>query len=321
MLGAGIRPLSWGGDINLEERIVSEMVERFSLVAGPASSELGNRIAEAMGIRPLRLQHKVFPDGESYFRFLEKPDSTVVLVQGTHPPQDKHLLQLLLMSMGLKELGVARIVALVPYLAYARQDRAFLEGETVSLKVVLHLMKSAGVDELVTVNPHAPWALRESGVLSHSISVAKTLASGVKRRGWQVSYVVSPGKKGMELAAEASLELGAEPVKAESWRDPNTGEVKVEVEDGHSFSNKGVMIIDDVVSSGGTMSKLVKKLKSANASKVYACCIHGLFIGGSDQKILEAGADAILATNTVPNKYAEVDISAEIANFLAKLIS
>ena len=195
----------WGGDINPEERVVSVMVGRFSLVAGPASSELGLRIAEAMGLRALGLQHKTFPDGESYFRFLEKPDSTVVLVQGTHPPQDKHLLQLLLMSMGLRELGASRIVALVPYLAYARQDKAFLEGETVSLKVILHLMKSSGIDELVTVNPHAPWALRESGVVSHSISVAKTLASNVKRRGWHVSYVVSPGKKGMELAVEASL--------------------------------------------------------------------------------------------------------------------
>ena len=93
------------------------------------------------------------------------------------------------------------------------------------------------------------------------------------------------------------------------------------MEDGQRFSNKGVMVIDDVVSSGGTMSKLVKKLKSAKASRVYACCIHGLFIGGSDQRILEAGADAILATNTVPNKYAEVDISAEVADFLATLIS
>ncbi len=313
--------MGWGVNINLEEGVVTVMAGGFSLVAGPASSELGLRIAGVMGVRALRLQHKIFPDGESYFRFLEKPDSTVVLVQGTHPPQDKHLFQLLLMSMGLRELGASRIVALVPYLAYARQDKAFLEGETVSLKIVLHLMKSAGVDELVTVNPHAPWALRESGITSHSISVAKTLASNVKRRGWQVSYVVSPGKKGMELAIEAASELGAEPVKAESWRDPNTGEVKVEVGDGQSFSNKGVMVIDDVVSSGGTMSKLVKKLKSVNASRVYACCIHGLFIGDSVQTILEAGADAILATNTVPNKYAEVDISAEVANYLATIIS
>jgi len=297
------------------------MVSGVSVVAGPASTELGVKIAEAMGVRVLRLQHKVFPDGESYFRFLEKSDSTVILVQGTHPPQDKHLIQLLLMSKSLRELGASRIVAVIPYLAYARQDKAFLEGEAVSLRIVLYLMTSCGIDELVTVNPHAPWALKESQLMGHSISVAKTLAFDVKRRGWQVSYVVSPGKKGMELATEASVELGAEPVKAESWRDPTTGEVKVELEDSEVFSNKGVLVIDDVVSSGGTMSKLVRKLKSAKASKVYACCIHGLFIGGSDQKILEAGAEAIIATNTIPNKYATVDISREIANYLAALVS
>ncbi|MCS7145611.1 MAG: ribose-phosphate diphosphokinase [Nitrososphaerota archaeon] len=296
-------------------------MEGVSLVAGPASRELGERIAESLGLEPMGAMHKLFPDGESYFRFLEKPRPSVILVQGTHPPQDKHLLQLLLMSKGLRELGANRIVAVVPYLAYARQDRAFLEGETVSLRVVLQLMKSAGVDEIITVNPHAPWALKEHQIRAHSISVARSLSLEVRRHGWQVSCVVSPGKKGMELATEAAEELGAEPVRAESWRDPATGEVRVEVEAGHIFSNKRVMVIDDVVSTGGTMSRLIRMLKSANASKIYACCIHGLFIEGSDKKILEAGADAILATNTVPNKYAEVDVSGELAAYLARMFT
>lgn len=297
------------------------MDEKVSIVAGPASKELGAGIAAALGQNLLETQHKIFPDGESYFRFPRRPASTAVLIQGTHPPQDKHLLQLLLMSMSLRELGATRILAVVPYLAYARQDRAFLEGETVSLKVVLHLMKAAGIDELITVNPHAPWALKEHRLTSHAISAAKNVAREAKRRGWRVAYVVSPGKKGLELAAEAAQEFEAEPVKAESWRDPGTGEVRVEIEVERNFRGKDVMVIDDVVSSGGTMSRLIRRLKDAGASRVYACCIHGLFIGDSDRRILEAGADSILATNSVPNKYAEVDVSGEIAGYLAGLLS
>lgn len=291
-----------------------------AVVAGPASSELGNKIAEALGLKPMITLHKTFPDGESYFRFLEKPKSTVIVVQGTHPPQDTHLSQLLLMSAGLRDLGASKIVAVVPYLAYARQDKAFLDGEVVSLKVILHLMRSAGIDLLIAVNPHAPWALRDSQLETHSISVAKALASNIRARGWRVSYVVSPGKKGMELAAEVSGLLGAEPLKAESWRDPNTGQVKVAIENNEIFRQKSVLVIDDVVSSGGTMSGLVRQLKQASASRVYASCIHGLFIGDSDRRILEAGADTIISTNTVPCKYSEVDVSHEIARQLAELV-
>jgi len=292
-----------------------------SLVAGPASMDLGVRLAEALGIELLRTRHKIFPDGETYLRFLERPGSTVVIVQGTHPPQDSHLLQLLLMAMGLKELGAKRIVSVVPYLAYARQDKAFLDGEVVSLNVVLHLLKSAHIGELVTVNPHAPWALRDAHVRAYSVSVARTLAAEVERRGWRASYVVSPGKKGMELAAEVSEVLGAEPLKADSWRDPSTGEVRVEIDRSRDFSGKEVIIIDDVVSTGGTMSRLVQSLKSAKASRVYACCIHGLFIDSSDRRIFEAGADAILSTNTVPNAYGEVDVSGDLARVISSLIS
>ncbi|MEM4591264.1 MAG: ribose-phosphate diphosphokinase [Nitrososphaerota archaeon] len=291
-----------------------------SIVAGPASSELGDKLASALSLTPLKSQHKIFPDGESYFRFLERPKPTVILVQGTHPPQDKHLNQLLLMAAGLKDLGASRILAVVPYLAYARQDKAFLEGEVVSLKVILRLIRSAGVDELLTVNPHAPWALKESQLRTHSLSVARALASNLKMRGWRVSYVVSPGKKGMELATEVSRELDAEPLRAESWRDPDTGQVRVTIEDGGRFQGEDVLVIDDVVSSGGTMSGLVRKLKLAGAATVYASCIHGLFMGDSDRRILDAGATVIISTNTVPCKYADVDVSSEIASYLTQLI-
>jgi ribose-phosphate pyrophosphokinase len=296
------------------------MAEKASLVIGPAALHLGDAIASNLGVRPFNLEHKVFPDGESYFRFREKPMETAILVQGTHPPQDQHIQQLLLMAAGLEAAGAKRIIAVIPYLAYARQDRAFLEGEVVSLSILLRMMKTAGIGELITVNPHAPWALASGPIAVESISSAPLLAASIVEKRLGGRYIISPGKKGMELASEIAEIVGAAPVRAESRRDPYTGEVEVIVDGGALFDGVDVIVVDDVVSTGATMSRLITHLKSRGARRILSCCIHGLFVEGADEKILKAGANHIMATNTVPCKYSEVDVSPLIAQSLSKMI-
>jgi ribose-phosphate pyrophosphokinase len=295
------------------------LIREVSLVIGPSSPEIGSGLAQRLGIAPLRVEHKIFPDGESYFRFTERPLETVILVQGTHPPQDHHIQQLLLMAAGLEDAGARRIIAVVPYLAYARQDKAFLEGEVVSLSVLLKLMKTVGVGDLVTVNPHAPWALSAGPLRAYSLSAARLLARVLVERGWMGRYIVSPGKKGAELASEMAEVVGGEPIKAETRRDPYTGEVEVTLDAERSFSGADVVVIDDVVSTGTTMSRLIAHLRGRGARRIYACCIHGLFVGGADEKISRAGSSHIITTNTVPGRYSEVDVSPILAECIAEI--
>ena len=123
------------------------------VIPGPASPELGARIAERIAVKSYPVVHRLFPDGESYIRITAPLNGeTAVIVQTTFPDPDKSLLQLVLMVDAAKDAGAKEVVCVVPYLAYARQDKRFLEGEALSLKTVSKLLGASGVDRLIVVD-------------------------------------------------------------------------------------------------------------------------------------------------------------------------
>lgn len=286
------------------------------IIAGPASRATAIEVANMLGAEIIKPHYKEFPDGEHYFRFPEiNSNDEFVVIQGTHPPQDKNLVQLLLISSGLKDLHVKRIIAVVPYLAYARQDRAFLKGEVVSFAAILHLIKSAGVDELVTINAHAPWALQNAPTETANLDAIPEIMNHIARSQDRVDYVFSPGKKGEVMSRTAASLLGAEYQPVRSSRDPVTGTVRIDFEE-KNLEGKRVLVIDDMISTGSTMIQIVREAKKRGAAQVTAACVHGLFISSADAQIFAAGADRIVSTDTVPTPYSSVKTTKLIASYL-----
>jgi ribose-phosphate pyrophosphokinase len=283
------------------------------VIGGPASQTLARKLAEELNVEYVPVEHKLFPDGESYLRIAaDLKGKEVILCQGTHPPQDRHILQLLMIAKTVKERGASRLVAVVPYLAYARQDREFLQGEVVSIKVVLESMRFAGVDVLLTVNPHSPWALTSEDMEAVSVDVTKFLARKVAELRRPFHLVGSPGKKGRFVAESAAEEIGAEPFHLISSRDPVTGQVTVKAE-GVNAARKRVLLVDDIVSTGNTMVGAVKELLGLGAKEVVVSCVHGLFVGDAAERLLRAGASAVISTDTVPTEHSKVSVVGEIA--------
>ena len=131
------------------------------IVPGPASKELGRKIAELLKQKIVPIEFKRFPDGESYIRFDgEVENEKVVIVQTTIPPQNENLVQLLLIADTAKELKAKTITAVVPYFAYARQDQRFRLGEAFSVKTIVALFQTCGVSKIFTVNSHNPAILK-----------------------------------------------------------------------------------------------------------------------------------------------------------------
>ena len=125
------------------------------IILGPASEQLGRSIAENLGVKAVPVVFKRHPDGESYIRLEGSvQDDNIVIVQTTSPPQDTRIIQLSLIADAAKRCGAKKIISVVPYLAYARQDKIFLEGEAVSIEVIARILDVAGVDVLKTVNVH-----------------------------------------------------------------------------------------------------------------------------------------------------------------------
>lgn len=294
------------------------MAAKFAL-AGPASEELAKSIAVRMGIETLKAEFKVFADGESKFTCDAKlSGKTVYLVQSTYPPVDQHLMQLFIAAHQLSQEG-ARVVAVVPYLAYARQDKEFLPGEGVTLGVVSHLMRSAGVRRVVTVDIHSPEGLALFSIPIHSVSAVPSMADHARKTlNLKDPAVIAPDF-GASKRTEAFASLyGAKLLQLSKSRDRVTGAVTMKKQ-ALDVKGKEVMIVDDVVQRGDTMAAATELVLGEGASKVYGLCVHGLFIGEAVHKLEKAGVSKILSTNTVPSAYSAVDVSEPIASHLRTL--
>src|SRR4030066_2139222 len=117
------------------------------IILGPSSRELGEKIAELTGFQRVPVASRVFPDGESYVRLeASVKDEHVAIVQTTCMPQDSNLMQLAFLANAAKRNGATKVTAVVPYLAYARQDKIFLQGEGISIETLARMLGIAGVD-------------------------------------------------------------------------------------------------------------------------------------------------------------------------------
>ncbi len=293
------------------------------VIPGPSSLGLGWRIAERLGVEPTPVEHRVFPDGESYIK-LTKPvvGEKVVIVQTTAPNPDTRLLQLLLMAKTAKDFGAKDVIAVVPYLAYARQDKRFTELEALSLDVIFGMLDCAGVTDLITVNIHNEVSTRgveeKHNVRFHNVSAVPLLAEYLKKEGFDGAYSLSPDKGAIYIAEAASKVLGGGYNYFEKTRDRKTGDITMAVKDLNIKGRKAV-VFDDMISSGGTMAKAVEALTQQGAARVAAACTHVLYMPGAEEKIRKAGADPIIATNTIETPFSRVTVAGLIADKLREL--
>jgi ribose-phosphate pyrophosphokinase len=289
------------------------------VLAGPASEELGRSLAAKLGLPVLDCEFRVFPDGESKFTLNDKVTGrSVLLVQSTYQPVDQHLFQLLLASHHLSEEG-AKVTAVVPYLAYARQEKQFLPGEGVTLGVVAHLMRSAGVRRLVTVDIHSAEGLALFSFPTYSVSAIPSMVGYAKDKlNLKDPVVISPDFGGSKRTEAFAQLFGAPFLKLSKTRDRTSGAVTMK-ESKLEVNGKDVVIVDDIISTGGTVRAAAEAVMQQGARRSVALCVHGLFVGNALDAMEKASVKTVVSTNTVPGKHSLVDVSDALASHLRTL--
>jgi ribose-phosphate pyrophosphokinase len=279
------------------------------IIPGPASRDLGEKIAAFLNAETVPLAFRLHPDGESYVRLEGKVQGEdVVIVQTTCPPQDSRLVQLALIADAAKRYGAKKVAAVVPYLAYARQDRAFLEGEAVGVEVIAQLLKAAGIDSLLTVNVHQAKALAKFPFPSKTISAIHLLADYFKKKGLEKAFALAPDSGALWLVEEAQTVLGGECGFFEKHRDRYTGQTSTEKKK-LDIEGKVVIIFDDIISTGGTIVSAAKVAKELGATEVYMACVHPLLIGDAERRIREAGVVELVGTDSVPSNVGRISLA------------
>lgn len=276
---------------------------------------LAERISRELGNAPFGIPYtKRFPDGELYVRIggrLEGED--VVLVQSTRTERD--VVELLLLEDAVREAGARKLLVVVPYFGYARQDRRFFPGEPVSARsMARHVGLDA--DAVVTVDIHSPSTLKAFDRPSFEASGIPAIGRILKER--PVDLLVSPDRGGVARAKRMAALLDRPWIGLEKKRiDSERVELSLPADLPIDLAGKHAVIVDDVISTGGTVVEAAKLLKRHQVGAIAAACTHGLFLKDAFERI-KAVADELYATDTLDNAAEKASVAPDIAQILEK---
>ncbi len=279
------------------------------IVAGPASADLAEKICQLTDFEKVSVASRIFPDGENYVRLEGDVEAEhVAIVETTCTYQDQRLMQLAFISAAAKRNKAKKVTAVVPYLAYARQDKIFLPGENISIQTVAAMLKAAGIDDLVTVNVHEASALTLFPFPAKTVTAIPLLAEYFAQKGIEQAFALSPDKGAMYIAQQAQTVLKGDVGHLEKHRDRYTGQT-TQTASHLDVRGKSVIIFDDIISTGGTIVGAARILREQGAEHVYTACVHGLLIGDAEKRILDSGVEEIVATDSVPSKSSKVSLA------------
>ena len=288
---------------------------KFTVIGGDSSSDLAKRIARKLKAPYIKTEKKVFPDGESKITINQIPKKSIVLVvQSTYPPVDTNLLELLSIVSKVQKFS-SKVFAVIPYMGYARQDREFLGGEIITIGVVGKLLKASGVKKVLTVDIHSKLALKELKISSENVSAMEVLVKYFKKMKMKNPLVVSPDLGGKERAEKFSNLLQTDFIALKKHRDRRTGKVNI-LSEKVDVKNRDLILVDDMISTGGSIVKATKFLKRHQCKRIFVACTHALLVNNAAKNIKNAGVSQIISTNTIPGDSAKVDVSKVISDAL-----
>ncbi len=261
---------------------------------------------------PANIELKSFPDREShvFVRDLEAcRGADVQVLHRCYPKQDSSLLQLMFVGKALSKVA-SRVEAIIPYLPYARQDKIWKPGEALSAEAVCQLLYASGFSSLATFDCHflkKPGEAVYGGLRIRNFSLSEDLVQYFKSKTADPLFI-SPDQGAAYLVNEIG---GKSMVKRRGDYKNHKKQAARPVESiAADFDVKGrdVVILDDMVAGGGTMIRATRAVLSLGARSVCCGCTHGLFLGDSYTKLQAAGAEEIVASNTIASEASKIDI-------------
>jgi ribose-phosphate pyrophosphokinase len=284
------------------------------ILGGTSARRVAAALAAELRQPLLQANFKRFPDNEFYVRLLGSvTGEEVVIVQTAYP--DEKIVELLLIQDAVHDAGAKKITVVLPYFGYSRQDKKFEEGEAISARAIAEHI-SLHADMVITVDPHKDHILRFFTVPAFSCSAVTSLARYLKEK--RIDFILAPDKGARDRAKEAAAFINCEYDYLEKTRIDGTT-VTITPKKLNADS-KRVAIIDDIISTGGTMANSIKELKKQGAKEVFVACTHGLFIGQAKEKLLAAGCDEIISTDTIENEFSKVSVAHCIAETFQKTL-
>lgn len=288
----------------------------WTVLGHPSSEDLAKKIAKKLNAKYLKANLRVFPDGESKITVTNDfGNGGIVVVSSMGPPVDSNLFQTLLLLWKARQI-FSNVIAVVPYMAYAKQDKEFLKGEIITLKTVAKMLKEAGATKLVVFDFHSKDALKFFKIPTKNISALSLFAEYFANHKLRTPLIVAPDLFWKDKAEMLAAKLNAECIALNKQRNRKTG--KLVLQQPYPKFHKGgdLIIFDDMVSTGGSVIQAIKFLKRKNFRKIIVVCTHPVLIKDAEKKLRNAGVSKIIATNSIEGRHSIIDLSEEISKVI-----
>lgn len=309
------------------------ILQPMKLFSGSANIQLSEKVAQALGVELSAVETHVFPDGEKRIRITEPViDEICVVIQSASTPVDQNYMELFFIVDALKRNGARKVIAVVPYFGYQRQDHVFRDGEAVSLEVVIKMIESVGVDHFVSFDLHSVKIPELFTIPVSHLSALPTFAEKVKSMDLSMheTVLVSPDKGGLRGIKIFSDLLGGTPyIVLNKQRDTVTGAVSYEdVDNGIVAGKKYAIILDDMISSGGTITPVAEMLTNHGIEAITVFATHAVFSENAPYNLQNSSLSGVCIADTVKvskqkrfEKLEIVSVAGEIAKELNNLVA
>ena len=281
------------------------------IVPGSASQALSAALADELDEPLAAVSYERFPDGETLAAVPNFAADRAVVVAAT--ASNDAYVELLQLQDAVREAGASEVTTVIPYMGYARQERAFEPGQPVSARAVARAA-GTGADRVVLVNPHVDAVADFFGVPCDLVAAEARLAVPLPDDLVDPLFL-SPDEGAIDIARTVCDAYGrGETDYFEKTRHSGT-DVEISPSDA-SCADRDVVITDDIVATGSTMSESVAVLRERDAARVFAACVHPLLVREARTKLERAGIERIYGTDTVERDVSAVSVAPAVADVL-----
>jgi ribose-phosphate pyrophosphokinase len=272
------------------------------IFTGNANRPLAEEIARHLGVTVGRALVSTFKDGETQVDVgASVREGDVFIIQPTCPPVNDHLMELLLMMDAMRRASAHRMTAVVPYFGYSRQEKRSKGREPISAKLVANLMATAGADHLLTMDLTAPAIEGFFDIPVDNLGAVRILAEHcLKNFSHRDIVVASPDVGGVERANKFRQMIGTQAELAVVFKEHPKAEMTEMLGMVGEVTGKTAIIVDDIISTGATLTKAAELLVKRGASKVYACATHPVFAEGAIERINDSAIEKVIVTDSIP---------------------
>lgn len=273
-------------------------MSNLKIFSGRSSEYLAKEIVKHLEISLGKADFKTFSDGELWMKYEENiRGQDVFIVQSTNPPFE-NLMELLVMIDAARRASADRINAVIPYFGYARQDRKDEPRVAISAKLVANMLVTAGADRIITMDLHAPQIQGFFDIPVDHLYCSRVFFKHIKKNGIKDLVVASPDVGGIKMARAYAKKLETELVLIDKRRPkPNVAEVMNIIGD---VEGRNVLIVDDLIDTGGTFVNAVEALKGQGAKDIYGICTHAILSGNAIEKINNSSISKLMISNSLP---------------------